>query len=326
MLLARVVETSRRIAETSKRLEKIELLASLLRGLSPGEAELVTAFLSGRTRQGRIGIGYSSLSKMRGGAAESPTLEILDVDATLAAIESERGSGSAQRRSERLASLFARATAPEQTFLVALLTGELRQGALEGIMADGIAKAHGLAAADVRRAIMMAGDIAAVAKSIAEHGAAALGRYGMQLFRPVQPMLAQSAEDVGQALAEIGEAALEYKVDGARVQAHKSGDEVHIYSRRLNEVTPAIPEIVEAVRALPARDLILDGEVLSYSAEGRPMPFQIIMRRFGRRLDVERLRGELRRHPVWFDLLYADGGPVIDEAQSRRFESLAAIA
>jgi DNA ligase-1 len=326
MLLARVVETSRRIAETSKRLEKIELLASLLRGLSPGEAELVTAFLSGRTRQGRIGIGYSSLSKMRGGAAESPTLEILDVDATLAAIESERGSGSAQRRSERLASLFARATAPEQTFLVALLTGELRQGALEGIMADGIAKAHGLAAADVRRAIMMAGDIAAVAKSIAEHGAAALGRYGMQLFRPVQPMLAQSAEDVGQALAEIGEAALEYKVDGARVQAHKSGDEVHIYSRRLNEVTPAIPEIVEAVRALPARDLILDGEVLSYSAEGRPMPFQIIMRRFGRRLDVERLRGELPLHPVWFDLLYADGGPVIDEAQSRRFESLAAIA
>ena len=207
MLFATLVETSRRVAATSKRLEKIDLLASLLRGLSPDEAELVAAFLSGRTRQGKIGVGYSTLSGMRGYPAENPTLEILQVDRTLTEIQSLRGSGSTAGRAAMLASLFARATAPEQAFLAGLLTGEIRQGALEGIMADGLAKAHSLAASDVRRAVMMAGDIAAVARSIAEHGAAALAQYDVQLFRPVQPMLAQSAEDVEEALTGLGEAA-----------------------------------------------------------------------------------------------------------------------
>jgi DNA ligase-1 len=325
MLLDRLVETSRQIAATSKRLEKIRLLAALLDGLSPDESEVSAAFLSGRTRQGRIGVGYATLSGMRGEPAAAPSLNLLEVDRTLAEIQSLRGSGSAQRRGALLASLFARATANEQQFLSGLLTGEIRQGALEGIMADGLAKAHGLTPAHVRRAVMMAGDIAAVARSIAERGAAALDLYDVQLFRPVQPMLAQTAEDVGQALSDLGEAALEYKVDGARIQAHKSGDEVRIYTRALNEVTPAIPEIVEAVRALPEPDLILDGEVVALDPGGRPLPFQITMRRFGRRLAVGRMREELPLCPVWFDLLYA-GAPLIDETQARRFGALRTLA
>src|SRR5262245_34724094 len=303
MQLDRLVETSRQIAATSKRLEKIRLLAGLLDGLSPDESEVAAAFLSGRTRQGKIGVGYATVSGMRVNPAEAPSLSLLEVDRTLAAMQALRGSGSSQGRAAMLADLFARATAHEQQFLAGLLTGEIRQGALEGIMADGLAKAHGLVPAQVRRAIMMAGDIAAVARGIAEHGAAALERYDVQLFRPVQPMLAQTAEDVEAALSGLGEAALEYKVDGARIQAHKSGDEVRIYSRRLNDVSAAIPEIVEAVRVLPTHDLILDGEVLASSPDGRPLPFQTTMRRFGRRLDVDRLRAELPLQPVWFDLL-----------------------
>jgi DNA ligase-1 len=325
MQFAQLVEASNRVAATPKRLEKLDILAALLSGATPEEAEVAAAFLSGRTRQGRIGVGYSTLSGMRGNPAEAPGLELLEVDRILGELQSQRGAGSTQRRSEMLASLFRRATAPEQAFLSGLLTGEIRQGALEGIMADVLAKAHKLSPERVRRAVMLAGDIAEVARSVAEHGASALDRYDVQLFRPVQPMLAQSAEDIEEALAELGEAALEYKVDGARIQAHKYGDEVRIYSRRLNDVSAAIPEIIESIRALPARDLILDGEVVAFDAARRPLPFQVTMRRFGRRLDVDRMRAELPVEPVWFDLLYSDGGPVIDEAQSRRFAALAKI-
>jgi DNA ligase-1 len=326
MRFAQLVETSGRIAETSKRLEKIELLAGLLRGLSADEAEIAAAFLSGQTRQGKIGVGYATISALRGDAAAASVLELIEVDQILAEIQSVRGGGSTQRRGELLRSLYRRATEPEQRFLSGLLAGEIRQGALEGIMADGLAKAHGLPAAEVRRAVMMAGDLPAVARGIATEGAAALDRYEIQLFRPVQPMLAQSAEDVDQALAEFGEAALEYKMDGARVQVHKSGDDVRIYTRQLNDVTVAAPEVVEAVRALPARELILDGEVIALAADGRPLPFQLTMRRFGRRLDIEKMRGELPLTPFWFDILYADGGPLIDEAQSRRFAALAGLS
>ena len=185
--------------------------------------------------------------------------------------------------------------------------GELRQGALEGIMAEAVAKAAGLAPERVRRAAMMAGDIARVARAALEQGDVGLEQYDVQLFRPIQPMLAQSADDVPEALACVGEAALEYKMDGARVQVHKSGDDVLVYSRSLKDVTPAVPEVVELTRALPAKDLILDGEVISLLPDGRPQPFQITMRRFGRKLDVERMRQELPMTPFWFDLLYLNG-------------------
>lgn len=326
MLLATVVETSRRVADTTKRLEKIDLLARLIRQLSLDEIEIVVPYLSGQTRQGRIGIGYAALRDARSSPAGDPSLEILDVDATLQSITETSGSGSQRRRGELLESMFSRATEPEQQFLTGLLGGELRQGALEGIMVEAIAKAAGLPSERVRRAVMMAGDAAKVARAAMEQGEAGLAQYDVQLFRPIQPMLAQSACDVPEALACVGEAALEYKMDGARGQVHKSGDDVVVYSRSLKDVTPAVPELVEVTRALPAQDLILDGEVISLLPDGRPQPFQITMRRFGRKLDVERMRQELPMTPFWFDLLYLNGGALLDEPQARRFAALAEIS
>ncbi len=260
-------------------------------------------FLAGQTRQGRIGIGYAAVRDARSSPASNPTLEVLEVDRILQAITEVSGTGSQRRRLELLQFMFSRATEAEQQFLTGLLMGELRQGALEGIMVEAVAKASGISSERVRRAAMMAGDIARVAHAAIEQGDAGLSQYEIQMFRPIQPMLAQSADDIPEALACIGEAALEYKMDGARVQVHKSGDDVVVYSRSLKDVTPAVPEVVELARALPAKDLILDGEVISLMPGGRPQPFQITMRRFGRKLDVERMRQELPMTPFWFDLL-----------------------
>lgn len=326
MLFAQVVETSRRIAATTRRLEKIDLLADLLRQLSAEEVEVVVAFLSGRTRQGKIGIGYRKLQSATSPPASDGTLSVMELDRAFTRIGAMQGSGSERERIGLVHELLARATAPEQDFLFRLITGELRQGALEGIMADAVARAAGIPADRVRRAAMNAGDIAAVAYAALEKGEAGLAEYQVQLFRPVQPMLAGTAEDASEALAELGEAALEYKLDGARVQAHRSGDEVRVFSRALNDVTLAVPEVVEAVRALPAKDIILDGEVISLLADERPQPFQITMRRFGRKLDVERLRAEFPLRPFWFDVLYLDGTETVDEPQSRRFQTLVDLA
>jgi len=326
MRLAAVVETSRRVAETSKRLEKVDLLAGLLKQLHPEEVEIVVAFLTGRARQGRIGIGYGTLRDAKGSPAPEPILEVAEIDRIFESITKIQGSGSQRQRIELLSGLFARATEPEQPFLTGLLMGELRQGALEGIMVDAVAKASGVPVDRVRRAVMLAGGIAVVARALMEKGEAGLHSYDVQLFRPIQPMLAQTAEDVAGALADLGDAAFEFKMDGARVQVHKSGDDVVVYSRALNDVSAAVPEVVEVVRALPARDLILDGEVLSLLPDGRPQPFQITMRRFGRKLDVERMRGELPMTPFWFDLLYLNGASLLDEPQTRRFAALAELA
>jgi DNA ligase-1 len=326
MRLAELVETSKRVTETSKRLEKIDLLARLLKQLHLGESETAVAFLSGRTRQGRIGIGWAIIRDAGSAPAESPSLELLEIDRAFEQIEATQGPGSAGRRIRLLHEIFARATEEEQRFLSGLLLGELRQGALEGIMLEGLARASGLPVDRVRRAAMVAGESAAVARELLEKGEAGLAQYDVQLFRPVQPMLAQTAEDVEEAIEELGEAALEWKLDGARVQVHKSGQDVVVFSRRLNEVTAAVPEIVEAVRVLPAKDLILDGEVISLLPDGRPQPFQITMRRFGRKLEVERMRGELPLTPFWFDLLYLNGGHMLDEPQSRRFGALVELA
>lgn len=325
MLFAQLVETSSRIAGTTKRLEKIDLLTSLLRQLSPDETEIAVAYLSGAARQGRIGIGYAALRDAAPSAAEKPTLEILQVDYALEEIAVVEGSGSERRRRELLTHLLTLATQQEQQFLTRLLLGELRQGALEGIMLDALAKASGIPPARIRRAAMTTGGAAAIARAVLAEGEAGLSRFGIQLFRPVQPMLAQTAEDVNDAIEQLGEAALEYKFDGARVQAHKSGDDVIVYSRGSNDVSAAVPEIVEAVRALPARDLILDGEVLSLDASGRPQPFQVSMRRFGRKLDVDRVLAELPMTPFWFDLIYLNGGSLIDEPQARRFSELSKL-
>ena len=322
MLLRDVVTTSRRVAETSRRLEKIDLLATLLKQLTSDEAETVVAFLSGSTRQGRIGIGYATLRDASAPPAGEPGLEVRDVDNTLESLTGVAGRGSELQKRALLHSLFARATTAEQDFLKGLLLGDLRQGALEGLMLEALAVASGVSPAILRRAVMMAGDMGRVARSVFESGLAGLDQYTVQLFRPVQPMLAQTAEDVGAALGEMGAAALEFKFDGARVQVHKAGEDVQAYTRKLNNVTSAVPEIVEAVRGLPAKELILDGEVLSLTPEGCPQPFQVTMRRFGRKLDLERMRAELPLYPFWFDLLYLDGQSLMDEPQARRFQAL----
>ncbi len=326
MFLADVVETSQRVADTPKRLEKIELLAGLLLRLDPDEVEIAVSYLSGSVRQGRIGVGYAALRDADGPAAETASLGIRDVDHALNALAGAKGPGSERTRREMLHALLARATAPEQRFLTRLLHGELRQGALEGVMVEALAKASGVAAGRIRRAVMLAGEMAGVARAALASGEAGLAQYDVQLFRPVQPMLAQPADDVAAALGEVGEAALEFKFDGARVQVHRLGDQVAVYSRALHDVTAAVPEIVEAVRALPGESLILDGEVLSLTTTGRPQPFQVTMRRFGRRLDVDRMRGQLPLTPFWFDLLYWNGQSLLDEPQARRFGELEALS
>ncbi len=325
MLLAELVETSRRVGETARRREKIRLLAELLRNLSPEEIAPAIAFLSGSPRQKRLGIGPAALQAAAAEPTPEPSLTLRRVDDALEHIAEVSGPGSAALKTGLLKNLFAQATAPEQEFLQRLLMGELRQGALEGLMVEAVARAVGLPAQKVRRALMFAGDLAEVARAALVEGSAGLDRYRIQLFRPVQPMLAQPAEDLDEALGELGDAALEFKLDGARIQVHKAGGEVRIFSRRLNDVTAAVPEIVEAVRALPAREAVLDGEAIALKEDGRPQPFQVTMRRFGRRLDVEQMRRKLPLRPYWFDLIYLDGGDVIDEPQARRFELLQGI-
>jgi DNA ligase-1 len=218
------------------------------------------------------------------------------------------------------------ATAAEQDFLVRLLAGDLRQGALEGVLSEAIAKASRLPPALVRRAAMMAGALGLVARAALIEGASALDQFSVQLMRPVQPMLADTAEDVADALARLPTAAFELKVDGARVQVHKAGADIRIFSRNLREVTAAVPEIVETMRALPVRDAIFDGEVIALRADRTPHQFQVTMQRFGRRLDVDRLRAELPLTPFLFDCLYLDDGPLIDEPQARRFQALTSTA
>ncbi|HSC28485.1 MAG TPA: hypothetical protein VLD67_14500, partial [Vicinamibacterales bacterium] len=260
MQFGELVAVSGAVAETSARLGKIEHLAGLLKRLSPEEIEIAVAFLSGSPRQGRIGVGMGLLTSLRDTIpSDSSTLTLTDVDVSLGRAAVAAGAGSNAARAQILRDLLHRATRDEQDFVVRLIFGELRQGALEGILVDAVARASGVPAARLRRAAMLAGELAPVARAALLHGGAALDAFLIQLFRPVQPMLAQSADTVDAALAELGEASLEHKLDGARIQVHKSGDEVRVYSRNLREVGGAVPEVVEIVRALPARDVILDG-------------------------------------------------------------------
>jgi DNA ligase-1 len=327
MRFADLVATSDAVAAVSGRLEKIERLADLFSRLSPDEIEIAVGVLPGLPRQGRLGVSGATIVGARQVApADAPTLDLADVDAALGQLATTSSSGSARRKAEILSGLFAGATRAEQDFLVRLLFGELRQGALEGVLLEAVARAANVPAASVRRAAMMAGDLGTVARAALVEGEAALSQFLVQLFRPVQPMLADSAPDVAEALDRLGEAALEFKLDGARIQVHRAEDEVRVYSRSLRDVTSSVPEVVELVRALPARQLILDGEVLALRADGSPHPFQTTMSRFGRKLDVAQMREALPLTPFFFDALLLDGTPLVDEPQSRRFGSLMDVA
>ncbi len=319
MRLAEVVAASRAVAGTAARLGKISHLVDLLTRIPPDEIPIVIGFLSGEPRQGRMKIGGAVLSGMRDvPPADEPTLDLGEVDAAFERIVALSGAGSANTRASLLRELFARATRDEQDFLFRLLFGELRQGALEGVLMDAVARAAGIQAGRLRRATMLAGDLAVVARAALVDGDAALSQFVLRPFQPVQPMLAESAADVGEALTELGEASFEYKLDGARIQVHKAGDEVKVYTRNLRDVTPAVPEVVAAARAMPAREIVLDGEAIALRADLSPHPFQVTMRRFGRKLDVEALRQELPITPMFFDALYLDGDPLVDEPLTRR--------
>ena len=320
-----LVQTSAAVAATSSRLEKVAKLAALLKGASVDEVATAVGFLIGFPRQGKIGVGWATVSGARDGApAAVPTLELSDVDETFTRLQAAKGKSSGAEKARLVRELFARATADEQRFLGALLVGEVRQGALEGVLIEAIASASGLPPARVRRAAMMAGDIGVVASALlGPDGEAALSAYQLELFRPVQPMLADSAETVADALeAEAGPMSIEWKLDGARIQVHRQDDRVAVYTRNLNDVTARVPEVVDAVRALPARELILDGEVISLMSSGRPRSFQDTMRRFGRRIDDDALRAALPLTPFLFDILYHDGSSLIDHPLSERLERL----
>jgi len=325
MLLNDLVAVSQRVAATSGRLEKITHLADLLTRLEPDEIDLAIGFLIGWPRQGRVGIGYATVRDAKPEPAAVPTLDLRELDRYLERIKTVKGKGSARARAELLAELLGRSTEVEQRFLMALAIGEVRQGALEGVLAEAVARAARIPAAKVRRAMMLAADLGSTARVLLVEGEAGLACYQIELFRPVQPMLADSAPDIAAALAGLGRAALEYKLDGARIQVHKSGEKIAVFSRSSNLVTPAVPEVVDAMRGLPTAGLILDGEVIALDAAGRPHPFQVTMRRFGRRLEVERLRVELPVTPFFFDILLLDGEELLDRTYAERVERLASV-
>ena len=328
-LLADLVNTSQRVAATAARRTKVRELGLFLKALPSNEIETAVNYLSGEISQGKIGIAYKALQAATATATEAAgeaVLSISEVDRSLAAIAAMRGTGSMGLRAEALHALFSRATAPEQQFLLRLIVGELRQGALAGVMIDAIGAAAGLAVGEVRRAAMYSKSLGAVARAALLEGSSALKQFQLELFVPASPMLAQTAADVEEALKQLGgDVEFEWKMDGARIQTHKVSDEVRIYTRSLNEVTEAVPEIVEAVRALGARSLILDGEAIAFDAADRPHPFQITMRRFGRKLNVEASRAELPIRAFFFDCLHVDGQSIVDRPTRERIEALANV-
>jgi len=319
-LLAEVVRASAAVAATSSRLAKIRLIAECLRALAPAEIEIALPWLSGDIRQGKLTLGYATLQAVMGQAAASASLTVADVDAAFQNLKTVKGKGSSAARQAQLGDLFGKATAAEQDFLLRLIVGELRQGALEGVMLEAVASAAELPAADIRRAATLAGGLPPVAH--AALSGAGLDAFSIRLMQPVLPMLAQPAEDVAAALKDLGTALLEWKLDGARVQVHKSGSEVRVFTRNLNEVTSRVPEVLAAVKTIDA-DLILDGEAIALRADGRPHPFQVTMRRFGRKLDDEALRKELPLSVFFFDCLLRGDEPLVDLGARQRREVLA---
>ncbi|HEX4903184.1 MAG TPA: ATP-dependent DNA ligase [Acidimicrobiales bacterium] len=308
-LLADVVGTAGAVAATTKRTAKRDALAALFRRLDADEVEPVVGFLLGEARQGRIGIGWATIRDLDCPPAAEPALTVAEVDQAIDVLAVTTGAGSQGARREQLVVLFGRATADEADFLGRLFVGDMRTGALAGVVTDAVAAASGIAAPVVRRAVMLAGDLAAVARLALDEGAAAVADVGLRPLRAVQPMLASTSESVAAAIAEVGESSVEWKLDGARIQVHRAGDEVRIYTRNLNDVTARLPEVVEAVLAYDAEGFVLDGEVLGFMGpEESPQAFQDTMSRFGRS------SGEHRTVlvPQFFDVLHLDGADLID--------------
>jgi len=309
VLLADVVATSAAVGATRSRKAKVEALADLLRRLQRDEVEPAVGFLVGAARQGRIGVGWRTVYGVEVPPAPRPSITVLDLDAALTTLAATSGSGSVGARQALLSDLFGRATAPEADFVRRLLVGELRQGALAGVMTDAVSRASAVPLQLVRRAAMLSGDLGRTAALALHDGPAALEAVHLAVLHPIEPMLAASATDVADALAKTGEASVEWKLDGARVQVHRSGDEVRIYTRNLNDVTHRLPGVAAVARSAPATALVLDGEVLGVDDDAKPQAFQDTMSAFGRDA-TGAADGLLVR---FFDVLHRDGVDLIDE-------------
>jgi ATP-dependent DNA ligase I len=328
VLLTELVLTSEAVAATSRRSVKIDKIAGLLRTASPAEVPVVVAFLSGELRQRQIGVGYAALAGLLSGdGAAAPTLTVSEVDSVFAEVGVVTGAGAQAARRSLLAGLLRRATAAERGFLVRLLSGELHQGALEGVMIEAVARAAGVPAAEVRRAHLLGGSLQAVAAAAigTPDPAAALRAFGLQVGRPLRPMLASSASSVAAAFERVSPAAVEWKIDGIRIQVHRDGAGAKVFTRTLDDITSRVPEIVEAALSLDVRAAVLDGEAVALRPDGRPRPFQVTAARAGSQLDVAQQRADVPLTPFFFDLLHLDGTDLIDEPASDRYPLLARV-
>ena len=336
VLFAELVAVSDAVAATRARSRKIAAIADLLKRVDPGELPVAVALLTGEPRHGKIGIGWRTLSQLDVPAAAQATLAIAAVDEALDTLAAIGGAGSQARRSQALEDLFGRATTAEQWFLRRLLVGELRQGALAGVVTDAVARSADVPQAAVRRAVMLAGDLPHVASVAERDGLDGLAGLRLTVLRPIQPMLAQTADDVGGALELVGgTASVEWKLDGARIQVHRDADaagdlhddpaDVRVYTRSLNDVTAHLPEIVAIVRSLPASRLVLDGEAVGWGEDDRPDPFQDVMSRFSRDQG-----GDGAMHQVlqarFFDILHLDGEDLVDRPLKERLDVLDRVA
>jgi len=323
VLLEELVTTSDAVASTRSRLAKVDALAALLRRLEPDEIAPAVGFLVAKPRQGRVGVGWRGLAAAVDAtpAADEPSLTVDDLDAALDRLAGAGGAGSSGDRARELAELLGRATDREQHFIGGVLLGELRTGALEGVLTDAIARAADRPGDVVRRAAMLSGDLGETARLALTGSEAELEAVGLVVGRPVLPMLAATAATPTAAIELTGEASVEYKLDGARIQVHRNGDDVRVFTRNLADVTHRLPEVVEVVRGLPVRDVILDGETLSLDEDGAPRPFQETMSRFG----AEHAR-ETVLHPWFFDVLHVDGRDLLDEPLAIRLAELERIA
>lgn len=318
MLLADVVAASGAVASTASRSAKVGLLADLLKRLDAGEIVPAVGFLSGVLQQGKVGVGWSTVYKVEVAHAQQPSLEIGDLDRAISEVQAETGAGSQGERRRILEELLSRATADEADFIRRLFVGELRQGALEGLMADAIAKASGVSSTVVRRALMLSGDLRLVAKLALTQGEDALCDVGFEIFRPVMPMLASTSQSVADAVAGFDLASVEWKLDGIRVQIHRQSDEVRVYTRNLNDITHAVPDVVEAALSVEADVFVLDGEA---AGAGDPEAFQELMSRLSQ---GKRSASGLAAHV--FDVLHVHGEDVIDRPLLERIEILEAVA
>jgi ATP-dependent DNA ligase I len=322
MLLADIAETSGDVASTRSRTAKVGMLAACLRRASGDEIAIAVAFLSGAVPGGSTGIGWAALRDVPSPTAGEPRLGMVETSIALSAIRDLSGPGSRAARTEALADLFGRATEPEHRFLRGLLSGEIRQGALEGVMLEAVARAADVPATEVRRAAMLSGDLAVAASAALTDGAEGLARFGLTPLSPVQPMLAQTAEDIGEALGRISPASVEWKLDGARIQVHRLGDEVRVFTRNLADVTARVPEIAAVARELPFETFVLDGEAIALRSDARPYPFQVSMSRFGTRSGSG---GDVPLSCFFFDVLHVEGMDVLDMPLAERRTKLARL-